>query len=160
MAGVFDRETLLDLIVNVIPLGIILFFVVAFAVVDPFGGDRLGRLLQFGLLVVPFLALAVLTYVSGKVIAADERRAEVYAQGQATMDEASPRHADSSTAADEAEDGTEPPEANGVTVDTESDTTATESADEPAAGSADETSPASEQTEASSDADDGATPDT
>ena len=92
MAATFDRDTLLDLLVNVIPLVIIAFFVVAFAVVDPFGGDTLGRALQALLLVAPFLALAVLTYVSGKAIAGDEKRAEVYHQGQATLPDAEPKH--------------------------------------------------------------------
>ena len=94
MAATFDRDTLLDLLVNVIPLVIIGFFVVAFAVFDPFGGDTLGRAIQVLLLVAPFLALAILTYLSGKAIAGDEARAEVYHQGQATLDDATPRHAD------------------------------------------------------------------
>ena len=94
MAATFDRDTLLDLLVNVIPLVIIAFFVVAFALFDPFGGDTLGRVIQVVLLVAPFVALAVLTYVSGKAISSDEDRAEVYYQGQATLDGAEPRHAD------------------------------------------------------------------
>lgn len=94
MAATFDRDTLLDLLVNVIPLVIIVFFVAAFALFDPFGGDTLGRVMQVVLLVAPFVALAVLTYVSGKAIASDEKRAEVYHQGQATLDDAEPRHAD------------------------------------------------------------------
>ena len=74
MADIFDKDTLLDLTVNVIPLGIILFFVVVFLVVDPFSGlGAYGQVLSMGLLVVPFVALAILTYVSGKAIAGDER---------------------------------------------------------------------------------------
>ncbi|MFC7136051.1 DUF6684 family protein [Halobaculum litoreum] len=93
MARIFDRDTLLDLTVNVIPLGIILFFVVAFVLVDPFGGlDFYGRVLQMGLLVFPFVALAILTYVSGKAIAGDEKRSPVFFQGQATMEGAQTRH--------------------------------------------------------------------
>lgn len=93
MAEIFDRDTLLDLTVNVIPLGIILFFVVAFVLIDPFGGlDFYGRVLQMGLLVFPFVALAILTYISGKAIAGDEKRSEVFFQGQATMEDAETRH--------------------------------------------------------------------
>lgn len=92
MAEIFDRETLLDLTVNVIPLGIMLFFVVAFIVVDPFGGDFYGRVLQMGLIVFPFVALAILTYVSGKAIAGDEKRSEVFFQGQATLNDAQTKH--------------------------------------------------------------------
>ena len=76
----FERETLLDLTVNVIPLGIILFFVVGFAVVPAFGVDPVISGIQYSLLVVPFLGLAVLTYYAGKAIegaeAGREDRAE------------------------------------------------------------------------------------
>ncbi|WP_277554243.1 DUF6684 family protein [Halobaculum limi] len=93
MAGIFDRDTLLDLTVNVIPLGIILFFVVAFVVIDPFSGlDFYGRVLQMGLLVFPFVALVILTYVSGKAIAGDEKRSAVFFQGQATLEDAKTKH--------------------------------------------------------------------
>lgn len=95
MTATFDRETLLDLLVNVIPLAIIAFFVLVFALFDPFGGsDSLGRAIQLILLLAPFLALAILTYISGKAVAGDENRAEVYHQGQATLDDAEPRHHD------------------------------------------------------------------
>jgi hypothetical protein len=97
MTATFDKETLLDLVVNVIPLAIMLLFAVGFVVYDPFGGDRLGRLLQFGLLAFPFVALAILTYLSGKAIAGDEKRGPVYPPGQATVDgiEPSEGHDDS-----------------------------------------------------------------
>lgn len=142
MAATFDRETLLDLVVNVIPLAIILFFVAAFAVAEPFGGDSLGRVLQFGLLLFPFLALAILTYVSGKVIASDERRAEVYHQGQATMDDADPRHGGHAESADAESGGDDAPsEAEATSADetptesdaaTADDTDVAETADEAA----------------------------
>lgn len=64
----FERETVLDLTVNVIPLGIILFFVVAFGVVPAFGVDPVMTTLQYSLLIVPFLGLAVLTYFAGKAV--------------------------------------------------------------------------------------------
>ncbi|MGM0592314.1 MAG: DUF6684 family protein [Halobacteriota archaeon] len=82
---IFDRDTMLDLTVNFVPLGIILFFIVGFAVVAPFGFNPMESSLQFGLLVVPFLALAVLTYLSGKAIAVAEKTADVYPPGQATV---------------------------------------------------------------------------
>lgn len=68
----FDRETLLDLAVNVIPLGIILFFVVFFLVFDPFGNDPVAVALSQLLLVVPFVVLATITYVAGRIIAETE----------------------------------------------------------------------------------------
>jgi hypothetical protein len=73
---VFDRETLLDLTVNVIPLGIILFFFGAFAVFSPFSWDSTYSVLQFGILSTMFVALTALTYYSGKLIAIDEQSRE------------------------------------------------------------------------------------
>lgn len=73
---VFDRETMLDLSVNVIPLFIILFFVVVFVVVNPFGFSLVPTTIQMALLIVPFIALAVLTYYSGKAIAESEAELE------------------------------------------------------------------------------------
>ncbi|MDS0282944.1 DUF6684 family protein [Haloarcula onubensis] len=64
----FEKDTLLDLTVNVIPLGIILFFIAAFAVVNPFGLDPVFSGLQFSLMVSMFLLLAVLTYYAGRAI--------------------------------------------------------------------------------------------
>lgn len=75
----FEKDTLLDLTVNVIPLGIILFFIAAFAVVNPFGLDPVFSGLQFSLMISMFLLLAVLTYYAGKAIegaeAADDHSA-------------------------------------------------------------------------------------
>jgi hypothetical protein len=73
---IFDRETLLDLTVNIIPLGIILFFVVLFLVFRPFGTDPVATVISMGLLVIPFAALAILTYFAGKVITEAERYGE------------------------------------------------------------------------------------
>jgi hypothetical protein len=73
---IFDRETMLDLTVNIIPLGIILFFVVLFLVFRPFGTDLVAMVISMGLLIIPFAALAVLTYFAGKVITEAERHGE------------------------------------------------------------------------------------
>ena len=132
MAASFDRETLLDLVVNAIPLAIILFFVVGFAVVRPFGGDRLGGILMYVLLLAPFVALAVLTYISGKVILADERRAPLFYQGQAPMDDAEPREEPTEAWADTAS-GAQSSDEPAVSGD--ADTTAETNAD--AVGDAD-----------------------
>jgi hypothetical protein len=88
----FDRETLLDLVVNVIPLFIILFFTVAFVLFNPFGFEPLASGIQFGLLVAPFVLLAILTYISGKAISGAEKRFTVYLPGQATVTGAKPLH--------------------------------------------------------------------
>jgi hypothetical protein len=70
---IFDRETLLDLTVNIIPLGIIGFFLVLFLIKDPWGWDGLTNIIMIGLHIVPFVSLAALTYISGKAIAGSER---------------------------------------------------------------------------------------
>lgn len=72
----FERETVLDLTVNLIPMAIILFFVVAFAVVPAFGVDPVMTSVQYSLLVVPFLLLAALSYYTGKAIEQAEAGAE------------------------------------------------------------------------------------
>jgi hypothetical protein len=109
---IFDRETLLDLTVNIIPLFIIGFFVVAFAVFPAFGVEPLASAVQFGLLAVPFVFLAILTYFSGKAIAGDEKRAPVYLPGQATVENA--------TTLEEYEEQAEAAEAAAVEDDDES----------------------------------------
>jgi energy-coupling factor transporter transmembrane protein EcfT len=72
LPSTFDRETLLDLTVNIIPLGIVLFFVLAFALVNPFGWDGVFSTIQFALLVIPAILLTVLTYYAGKAISTAE----------------------------------------------------------------------------------------
>lgn len=64
----FEKDTLLDLTVNFIPLGIILFFIAAFAVVPAFGVDPVFSGMQFALMISMFLLLGVLTYYAGRAI--------------------------------------------------------------------------------------------
>ncbi|WP_324757206.1 DUF6684 family protein [Haloarcula sp. GH36] len=71
----FEKDTLLDLTVNVIPLGILGFFIVAFALVPAFGTDPVFSGLQFALMITMFLLLAVLTYYAGKAVE-DAEKAE------------------------------------------------------------------------------------
>jgi hypothetical protein len=70
---VFNRDTVLNVAVNVIPLGIILFFGLLFLASDVFGGDAVAVSLTQLLLVVPFVVLAVVTYVSGRIISETEQ---------------------------------------------------------------------------------------
>jgi hypothetical protein len=72
----FDRDTILDLSVNMIPMGIILFFIVVFVAINPFGSDPVATALQLTIVVVMFLAMGILTYVSGKAIAESEQELE------------------------------------------------------------------------------------
>lgn len=72
----FDRETLLDLTVNVIPLGIIGFFILTFLVVNPFGWDPVISTIQFAIVTTMFVFLAILTYFAGKAISDAEHEME------------------------------------------------------------------------------------
>ena len=87
---IFDRETQLDLLVNIIPLFILGFFVVGFLVFSPFGIDPLASSIQFGLIAIPFVLLAVLTYFAAVAVAGSERSAPVYLPGQASVRGAEP----------------------------------------------------------------------
>lgn len=62
--SVFDRETLLDISVNIVPLVIILFFVGLFLVTSPWPPDLLIEAVTIGLHVIPFVLLALLTYIA------------------------------------------------------------------------------------------------
>jgi hypothetical protein len=67
--SVFDKDTLLDITVNIIPLAIMAFFIGAFLVFNPWdGGLTVDRILQFVLVGWVFVALAILTYLSAKAI--------------------------------------------------------------------------------------------
>lgn len=77
----FDRDTLLDLTVNVIPLGILVFFVGAFAFANPFGFDPVVTSLQFSIVIVTFALLAILTYYAGKAISESEEEMGIEAEG-------------------------------------------------------------------------------
>lgn len=72
MSTIWNKETLLDISVNIIPLFIMGFFVVAFLVMDPFEGPLLGKLLQLAIVVVTALALVVITYQAAIRIEGDD----------------------------------------------------------------------------------------
>ncbi|WP_158854615.1 DUF6684 family protein [Halorhabdus sp. CUG00001] len=74
--GPLDHETLLDLTVNVIPLGMLVFFFVAFIVASPFGWNSVTSGLQLGIVGTMMVLLTILTYYSGRAIANAERDGE------------------------------------------------------------------------------------
>jgi len=74
----FDRDTMLDLSVNVIPIGILLCFIVLFAVVAPFPADSAVLIVQMSVIVITGVALAILTYYSGKAIESGEEEMDEY----------------------------------------------------------------------------------
>jgi len=65
-------DTLLDITVNLIPLAILLFFIGLYTVVSPWEWDAGMFVLMHLLTVIPFVLLAILTYVSARAIAGDE----------------------------------------------------------------------------------------
>jgi len=145
-AKIFDRETMLDLVVNFIPLGIILFFIALFVVVTPWGFNIRTSGVMLGLMVVPFVALAILTYISAKAIAGDEKTKPVYAQGQAGLAEAEPKHhgdddhtpEETTDAVDEAADGDDDEAADHNDGDGENETVDKQDSDDTADGDTDE----------------------
>ena len=74
---VFDRETLLDLTVNVIPFVILAFFFIAFIVFTPFGFDSVISSIQLAIIGVSALGLMVLTYYSGRAVSKAENEEAV-----------------------------------------------------------------------------------
>lgn len=64
----FDRETILDATVNFIPLAMIAFFTVLYLLMDPWQDPFLITATSYALLVVPFVALAALTYLTMRII--------------------------------------------------------------------------------------------
>jgi len=64
----FERETWLDISVNIIPLLIIGFFIALFTVATPWEIEGLTSVIGYGLLIVPFLILACLTYISASLV--------------------------------------------------------------------------------------------
>lgn len=73
---IFDRETLLDVSVNVIPFGILLFFVVTYVLLGDYPAAPLVVVLQLSIIVLTGIGLLVVTYYSGKAIASAEHRHE------------------------------------------------------------------------------------
>jgi archaellum biogenesis protein FlaJ (TadC family) len=73
---VFDRETVLDLTVNFIPLGILALFFVAFIVFTPFGFDSVITTIQLAIIAVSGLGLLALTYYSGMAVSKAEKAQE------------------------------------------------------------------------------------
>ncbi|SEV98626.1 DUF6684 family protein [Natrinema salifodinae] len=68
----FDAEIALDLTVNLIPFLIIGFFVVVFAVFNPWGFDPLQSTVQFAVLIVTMGTLAFVTYYAARAIETDD----------------------------------------------------------------------------------------
>jgi hypothetical protein len=75
---IFDRETLLDLTVNAIPLGILVFFIVLYTAVAPFPENSVVLVVQLSIISLTAVGLTILTYYSGKAISSAENDTEDY----------------------------------------------------------------------------------
>lgn len=67
-----DRETFLDIVVNIIPMGILLFFVGVFLVYSPWEKNLFLTVVSHFLTIFPLFMLGLLTYFSAKIISRDE----------------------------------------------------------------------------------------
>jgi hypothetical protein len=81
------EDTLLDLAVNFIPLGMLAFFDVLFWIFNPWGWDLWFVFWAHVLTVIPFVLLTVLTFVSGRVVQRDERRVESTTEHEDTAEQ-------------------------------------------------------------------------
>lgn len=70
-----DRDTLLDITVNLVPVVILLFFIVFYTVVRPWEWDPLMFVVMHFLTAFPLVLVLLLTYVSARAISRDESRA-------------------------------------------------------------------------------------
>lgn len=65
----WDKETLLDVLVNIVPLAVLVVFSGLFFLVAPWGVDRTpATLVQFGLIVSMITLLGYLTYITAERI--------------------------------------------------------------------------------------------
>jgi D-arabinose 1-dehydrogenase-like Zn-dependent alcohol dehydrogenase len=81
---VFDRETLLDLTVNVIPFGILVIFFGGFILFNPFGFDSVITGVQLAIIGVSGAGLMILTYYSGAAVSKAESEAEAALEAEET----------------------------------------------------------------------------
>ncbi|MFW6320379.1 MAG: DUF6684 family protein [Halohasta sp.] len=68
MSTLFTREAILDIVVNLVPLAIIAFFSILFLLFAPWGYDPFPIVLMTGLHLVPFVFLAIITYLTLRAI--------------------------------------------------------------------------------------------
>jgi len=85
---VFTKDTMLDLVVNIIPLGILAFFIGLFMLWGPFSWDPLYSTLMLGIVGGSFVLLTILTYVSAIAIEGDENAREAAAAEAAAHEDA------------------------------------------------------------------------
>jgi len=95
---VFDRETLLDLTVNVIPFAILVIFFGAYIVFNPFRFDIVISGIQFAIIGTAAVLLGILTYYSGAAVSKAEKNRE------AALEETEAAELEEGTTEEETED--------------------------------------------------------
>ncbi|MEF8787401.1 MAG: DUF6684 family protein [Haloarculaceae archaeon] len=83
---VFDRETLLDLTVNVIPFGILVIFFGGYLLFNPWGFDSVISGVQLAIIGVSAAGLMILTYFSGAAVSKAEKRSEAALEAEETAE--------------------------------------------------------------------------
>lgn len=71
--SLFTRQLLLDILVNVAPVGVLAFFTVLFLVYGSYPSDPVVTVVQLSLILIPVLVVVVITYYAAKAITRDER---------------------------------------------------------------------------------------
>ena len=66
--SVWNRETLLDITVNVVPLFILGFFIALFLLTSPWGSQPFYEAISIGLTLIPLVLLGLLTYIAAKYL--------------------------------------------------------------------------------------------
>jgi hypothetical protein len=69
----FDRDTLLDILVNVVPIGILLFFTLLFLSYGSYPDNALVTVVQISLILIPVVVVAVITYYAAKAVTRAEQ---------------------------------------------------------------------------------------
>jgi hypothetical protein len=68
-----EHGMLFDVLVNVVPIGILLFFVVLFLAYGSFPSDPAVTLIQVSLILIPAIVVTVVTYYAVTAVTRDER---------------------------------------------------------------------------------------
>ncbi|UPM42317.1 DUF6684 family protein [Halocatena salina] len=71
-----DRQTVLDVTVNIIPLLMLVFFFILFALYDPYLKNTFMLGMSLFLLIIPFVFLLLLTYAAGRTIEREEEQTD------------------------------------------------------------------------------------
>lgn len=71
--SLLDRRILLDVLVNVVPIGILAFFVLLFIVYAPYPNDPIVIVIQMALIIIPGVVVAIVTYYTVRAVTRDER---------------------------------------------------------------------------------------